>query len=277
MKTQALIPILYNAHNAYEAPEAIRRVYPLVDSILVIYDGPETDLLNSVQKISRAAENLEIIHHKNPQGKTKAIKDGLKYVCETHNFDALIQIDGDLEQNPEDIPFFIEKLNTADLVIGNRYHRKKLDEHRSGAVCLASGILNYSTGFELTDVLCGFRAFTKELGEIFSERLCSEGYGLEVEEIMLTKIADKKAVNIPLSFAKSQNKYTDAEKILQNLNAILIYTKELGMDKNFVEQLEDIKNKMVRRESFDINFPFLESKIICKYLPNMDAYTFRCR
>jgi hypothetical protein len=72
-------------------------------------------------------------------------------------------MDGDLQDDPHEIPRFLEKLAAgSDLVVGWKKRR-----HDPGSKVIASRIFNYAvakvTGLKLHDINCGFKAFRREV------------------------------------------------------------------------------------------------------------------
>ena len=81
--------------------------------------------------------------------------------------DVLIMMDADGQHNPEDIPRFIEKIVEGyDVVIGSRYLDEKALEmipfyRKVGLKALDTSTKMAATSLNTTDVLCGYRAFSK--------------------------------------------------------------------------------------------------------------------
>ncbi len=79
----------------------------------------------------------------------------------------LIKMDGDGQHDPREIPKFVERLKNSDVdvVVGSRI----LGSNYKGAplarrifLPLLTSLLNRLTGYNLTDSMCGFRAFRGE-------------------------------------------------------------------------------------------------------------------
>lgn len=79
--------------------------------------------------------------------------------------DIVIEMDGDGQHLPEEIPLFVEKLENgdADIVVGSRILG---DTHQNSPffrrkfLPLYTDLINRLTGYRLTDSMCGFRAFS---------------------------------------------------------------------------------------------------------------------
>ena len=95
-------------------------------------------------------------------------------------------MDADFSHNPEEIPRFLEKVRTCDLVIGSRY---------TGGVRVVNWpirrlILSYAanvytrviTGMPFKDATGGFKCFTRRVLEAIDlEKVHSNGYAFQIE------------------------------------------------------------------------------------------------
>ena len=89
--------------------------------IIFIDDGSKDLTFQKVLNIKKIDSNVKVIKFKNNFGQTSAIDAGFKYA----RGDIIITIDGDLQNDPKDIPRLINKLEqNYDCVSGWRYNRK---------------------------------------------------------------------------------------------------------------------------------------------------------
>lgn len=104
-------------------------------------------------------KNLKIINHRKRLGKGAALKTGI----ENASGDILVFMDGDLQDDPQDLPKFLKKINEGyDFVNGVRVNRKdnflvKLYSK------IASWFLRTFLHSPFSDINCGFKAFKKEV------------------------------------------------------------------------------------------------------------------
>jgi glycosyltransferase involved in cell wall biosynthesis len=99
------------------------------------------------------------VHHHKRLGKGEALKTGLKNA----QGDMIIFMDGDLQDDPNDIPVLLQKLKEGyDLVNGIRTKRKD-----TGIIKLYSAFANklLRAAFKspFTDINCGFKIFRREV------------------------------------------------------------------------------------------------------------------
>ncbi len=84
--------------------------------------------------------------------------------------DVIIAMDSDLQDNPEDIPRFLEALNNTDIVCGWR----KLRQDSSMKIFVSQAgnrVLAFLTGVHVHDSSCTFKSFRREAAEAVSLKL----------------------------------------------------------------------------------------------------------
>jgi glycosyltransferase involved in cell wall biosynthesis len=145
------IPILLG-----EIEEVMKKVNKEFE-IILIDDGSEIKAPRSTFHV----QNIQLIEHKKRMGKGEALRTGL---TQSHG-EIVIFMDGDLQDDPTDLPHFISKLEEGnDLVNGIRTKRKD-----TGLIKLYSSLANvvlrnmFKSPF--TDINCGFKAFKRNVIE----------------------------------------------------------------------------------------------------------------
>ena len=137
---------------------------PLVDSLrtvlgssyeLIFVDDGSTDQTRKRLKQLHEPGRVRVLRLKKPYGKTAALMVGLA----GSRGEIVFTMDGDLQDDPAEIPRFVEQLDLGyDLVCG--WKKKRRDPI---AKIVASRIFNLATrrltGLALHDVNCGFKAF----------------------------------------------------------------------------------------------------------------------
>lgn len=127
--------------------------------IIVVDDGSEDNTFKEVKLLHRTGKNIKVIKFNRNFGKSSALSAGF----DTAKGDIIITMDGDLQDIPEEIPRFIDKINEGyDLVIGWRKKRKDTITKR-----LFSRIYNILvrviTNVKVHDSDCNYRAFKRDL------------------------------------------------------------------------------------------------------------------
>ncbi len=130
--------------------------------ILVIDDG-------STDQTARIARGLgaEVIKHHYNMGIGAAFSTGLQHALD-NNFDLMVNIDGDSQFNPKDIPKLLEPIlnDNFDFVTASRFIDKdyfpKMPLVKFWGNKLMSILISKIVGKRYYDVSCGFRAYSKK-------------------------------------------------------------------------------------------------------------------
>lgn len=125
--------------------------------IILIDDGSIDGTWNEISRLTSLHSNLHGIRFRRNFGKGPALAAGFKAT----KGDIVFTMDADLQDNPEDIPHFINALDQGlDVVVGWRKTRRDTWHKR-----LLSKIFNAAvgwTGLRLHDHNCGFKCFRSE-------------------------------------------------------------------------------------------------------------------
>ena len=95
-------------------------------SLVVINDASSQQIIDTYPNIENF-NSLEIVNMKENRGHTRCIASGLKYIFEKKEFDFIIPMDGDGEDRPEEIKYFIElsEQSKDKSIVGERVKRSE--------------------------------------------------------------------------------------------------------------------------------------------------------
>lgn len=108
MKLCAIIPT-YNNPQTLEA--VVERVHAYIADIVVVDDGSDDAARAVVRQLASAGRCAAVFRDRNG-GKGAAVKSGLAWARD-HTFDYALQIDADLQHDPDDIPKLIAAIGRA--------------------------------------------------------------------------------------------------------------------------------------------------------------------
>lgn len=149
------IPILYR--ELLETLNNLKQGY----EIIFIDDGSTDGSKQKLEKIAETDKNVRVIRFRRNYGQTAALSAGFKYSRGA----VVITIDGDLQNDPSDIPRLLEKMAEGyDLVSGLRKNRKDKMFTRKIPSMVANRIINKlieGTGVQLRDFGCTLKAYKR--------------------------------------------------------------------------------------------------------------------
>lgn len=128
--------------------------------ILAIDDGSTDDTFARLAALQRTDHRLRVIRFRRNFGQTAAFSAGFSYARGRY----IVTSDGDLQNDPHDIPGMIEILERgSDIVAGWRRDRKDPFLNRRLPSMIANAIISYSTGVKLHDYGCSLKVFRAEV------------------------------------------------------------------------------------------------------------------
>ena len=128
--------------------------------IIVVNDGSEDSTLSVLDDLTSNIKELSVIALRKNYGQTAAMSAGF----DNCRGDIVIALDGDLQNDPNDIPKLIIEINKGyDLVCGWRFDRKDKLINRKIPSKIANKLIAKVTGLKLHDYGCSLKAFKKEI------------------------------------------------------------------------------------------------------------------
>jgi len=137
------------------ALEGLGRPY----EIIVVDDGSQDGTLDRLLEIEAGDPRLRVLRLRRNFGQTAAFSAGFDHA----RGDVVVTSDGDLQNDPADIPMLVAKLDEGfDLVCGWRHHRQDTLSRRLPSQ-LANRLISWATGVELHDYGCSLKAMRAEV------------------------------------------------------------------------------------------------------------------
>jgi len=134
--------------------QSIRKEY----EIIFIDDGSSDTSLELLRTIQDRDDAVVVVSFRRNFGQTAAMSAGFDYA----GGDVIITMDGDLQNDPHDIPKLLAKLEEGfDVVTGWRYDRQDVFISRRLPSMIANKIISITTGVKLHDYGCTLKAFRK--------------------------------------------------------------------------------------------------------------------
>ena len=169
------------------------------------YRKPQVAIHPYLDDAGLSGTGVTVLRHEINLGKGAALTTGCEYAF-LNGAEAIIMMDSDGQHRPEDLPKFLKALNEGHkLIIGSRYLGMGMPLVRIIGNKFASFIICRFFGIYATDLICGFRAFTKDAYKKIKWE--STGYGVETEMIARAGLS-----KIPLLEVPVQTVYIDKYK-----------------------------------------------------------------
>lgn len=129
--------------------------------IVFVNDGSKDKTFEIAQTLPRKAGpvRLRLVQFRRNYGQTAAMAAGIEHARGR----VLITMDGDLQNDPADIPLFLQKIDEGyDLVVGWRFNRQ---DHWSRVIPskVANWLIGKATGVPIKDNGCSLKAYRSEL------------------------------------------------------------------------------------------------------------------
>ena len=129
--------------------------------IICVNDASTDESLDRLNKISKVNKNIRIINFVRNYGQTAALSAGI----ENSTGDIIIPMDGDLQNDPKDIPRLIKKINKGYSVVSGWRKNRKDALIRVLPSKIANLIISMATGIKIHDNGCTLKAYKREVIE----------------------------------------------------------------------------------------------------------------
>ena len=129
MKLKILIPVFNDWQSVFKLLEDINFNVSSLDheiSVIIINDASNHDRKKEDKNLDNIS-SVKILNMKTNQGHARCIATGLKYVFQKEDLDYVIPMDGDVEDRPEEIREFINRIQNSNgkPIVGERIKRSE--------------------------------------------------------------------------------------------------------------------------------------------------------
>jgi glycosyltransferase involved in cell wall biosynthesis len=225
-----IVPLYNEEENVHLLHAAICdavRPLGLSTEIVFVDDGSRDRTFESCLKLPRTNPMLKVIKFRRNAGQTAAMVAGIDHA----RGDVLITMDGDLQNDPKDIPLFLEKIREGyDLVVGWRHNRQ---DHWSRVLPskVANWLIGKVTGVPIKDNGCSLKAYRADL--IKNIPLYNEMHRFipAMASLAAPRIAQIKVRHHPRRFGKSKYGFSRIYKVfvdLLTIRTILSFSRRPG-------------------------------------------------
>ncbi len=150
------IPLLHSA--VTQVMQQLGRPYELI----LVNDGSQDGSTEALERLAQCDPLVKVIEFRKNFGQTAAMQAGMQAA----RMDHIVLLDGDLQNDPTDIPMLLAKLDEGyDLVHGWRKNRQDTFINRRLPSKIANWIISKVTGFPVHDLGCTLKAIRTEIAQ----------------------------------------------------------------------------------------------------------------
>lgn len=163
MDLSIVVPIYFEEANIrplYTAITAALDPTQLVYEIICVDDGSGDNSFSILKELAATDSRLRVIRFRRNFGQTAAMAAGF----EAARGAVIVPMDGDLQNDPADIPLLLEKIREGyDVVSGWRKDRQDTFLSRTLPSRIANGLISRLTDVHLHDYGCTLKAYRREV------------------------------------------------------------------------------------------------------------------
>jgi len=162
MTLSVVIPVYNEEENIQLLHAKLKEAMVILDNeyeILFVDDGSTDRTLSILEEIQAGDKHVIVLSLRRNFGQTAAFAAGFDFA----RGDVIVTMDGDLQNDPADIPKLLERIKDHDLVSGWRKKRKDPFFTRRLPSIMANWLISKVTGVKLHDYGCSLKAYRRDV------------------------------------------------------------------------------------------------------------------
>ncbi len=168
-------------------PRLVPRVLALDPAIdlLVVDDNSPDGTGQLADEFAAQNPRVHVLHRERKNGLGRAYIAGFQWAL-ARPYEFILEMDGDLSHNPDDVPRLLAAASEADLILGSRYRDGiRVINWPLNRLVLSLGAALYVrliTGMPFSDPTGGFKCFRRQALQMLDlDRIESNGYSFQIE------------------------------------------------------------------------------------------------
>lgn len=162
MTLSVVIPVYNEEENVQLLHERLKNALDPLNQeyeLLFVDDGSTDRTLPILEEIQAQDNKMVVLSLRRNFGQTAAFAAGFDF----SRGDVVVTMDGDLQNDPADIPKLLELIKESDLVSGWRKNRKDPFFSRRLPSMMANWLISKVTGVKLHDYGCSLKAYRRDV------------------------------------------------------------------------------------------------------------------
>jgi glycosyltransferase involved in cell wall biosynthesis len=165
MSVSVVVPIYNEIENIPLLHTAVTQVLQTLDrpyELILVNDGSKDGSTEALDALAQRDPAVKVIEFRKNYGQTAAMQAGMQAA----GLDTIVLLDGDLQNDPNDIPMLLNKLDEGyDLVHGWRKNRQDTFINRKLPSKIANWLISKVTGFPVHDLGCTLKAIRTDIAQ----------------------------------------------------------------------------------------------------------------
>lgn len=157
-----VVPVYNEEGNLPELHRRLTTVLTTIDlpyEIVIVDDGSKDGTWQIIQSLHAADKHVVALRHRRNFGKAEGLSNGFTVA----HGDVIVTMDGDLQDDPDELPRFLAKLDEGyDLVSGWKQRRQD-PWGKTAPSKVFNATVRRVSGVQLHDFNCGFKAYRREV------------------------------------------------------------------------------------------------------------------
>ncbi len=169
--------------------------------VLIVDDGSKDATAAVIQEFAARYPFARLLQNPSNRGKGYSVRHGMQKA----QGDWILSTDADLSSPLEEVHKLLDAVEReqAAAAIGSRALDRSLvgvhqDAFREASGRLFNVIMRAATGLPFRDTQCGFKLFRNDAARIIFPRQRLEGFGFDVEDLLIARIHGFKVVEVPV-------------------------------------------------------------------------------
>ena len=169
--------------------------------VLIVDDGSKDTTAAIVQEFAARYPFARLLQNPGNRGKGYSVRHGMQKA----QGDWILSTDADLSSPLEEVNKLIDAVDREQAAgaIGSRALDRSLVGVHQAAFREMSGrifnvIMRLATGLPFRDTQCGFKLFRRDAAEVIFSRQLLDGFGFDVEDLLIARIHGFKVVEVPV-------------------------------------------------------------------------------